>query len=51
MCSEGKPMIGPVIIEKAESFYDEMKVSDKCTFCEVSNEKFPLRTLGSVHAV
>jgi hypothetical protein len=32
MCSKGEPVIGPVIIEKAESSYDEMKVTDKCTF-------------------
>ena len=32
--SEGRPMPGPMVIEKAESFYDEMKITDKCTFCE-----------------
>lgn len=36
MCSEGKPMIGPMIpvTEKANSFYeyDEMKISGMCTF-------------------
>jgi hypothetical protein len=30
MCFKGKP----VIIEKAKSFYNEMKISDKCTFSE-----------------
>jgi hypothetical protein len=32
MCSEGKPMTGHMIIEKAESFYDEMKITDKFAF-------------------
>jgi hypothetical protein len=31
---EDKPVTGPVIIEKAESFYDEMYVTDKCTYSE-----------------
>jgi len=34
MRSEGKPVTGPMIIEKAKSLYDEMKVSEKCTFSE-----------------
>jgi hypothetical protein len=34
MCSKGKPMSGTVIIEKGESFYDETKITDKCTFSE-----------------
>jgi hypothetical protein len=34
MRSEGKPVTGPMIIEKAKSFYDEMKITDKCTFSE-----------------
>jgi hypothetical protein len=34
MCSEGKPMTGPMIIEKAEHFYDEMEIIDKCVFSE-----------------
>jgi len=25
-------MTGPTIIEKAKSFYDKMKITDKCTF-------------------
>jgi hypothetical protein len=32
MCSKGEPVIGPMIIVKAKSFYDEMKVTDKCAF-------------------
>ena len=28
--SEGKPMTGPMIVEKAKSFYDCMKITDKC---------------------
>jgi hypothetical protein len=31
--SEGITMPGPIIIEKAKSFYNEMKIND-CTFCE-----------------
>jgi hypothetical protein len=34
MRSEGKPVTGPVIVEKTKSFYDEMKITDKCTFYE-----------------
>jgi hypothetical protein len=30
--SKGKAMTGHIIIEEAESFYDEMKITDKCTF-------------------
>ena len=26
MCSEGKPMTGPMIIEEAKSLYDEMQM-------------------------
>jgi hypothetical protein len=29
MHPKGKPVFQPVIIEKAESFYDEMKTADK----------------------
>jgi len=32
--SEGKPMTGPTIIEKAKSFYDKTKITDMCTFSE-----------------
>jgi len=32
MCSEGKPMTGPMIIEKANVFYDQIKITDKCMF-------------------
>lgn len=31
MCSEGKPVTGPLIIEKLTSFYDNKKVPNKCT--------------------
>jgi len=30
--SEGKIVTGPMITEEAESFYDEMKITDKYTF-------------------
>jgi hypothetical protein len=28
MHSEGKPVTGPMVIEKAKSFYNEMKIPD-----------------------
>jgi hypothetical protein len=31
MCFEKKSVMGLVIVEKAKSFYDEMKLTDKCT--------------------
>jgi len=31
MCSEGKPVAGPMIIEKANAFYDQIKITDKCS--------------------
>ena len=39
MHPKGKPVFQPVIIEKAESFYDEMKTADKWTFR--TNKKLP----------
>jgi len=41
--SEQKPMAEPMIIEKAKYFYDEMKITDKCTFsgCWLQNFKEP----------
>jgi hypothetical protein len=32
ICYEGEPMTGAMIIEKAMSFSDEIKTTDKCTF-------------------
>jgi hypothetical protein len=32
--SKEKPMITPMIIQKAKSFYDKMKITDKCTLSE-----------------
>jgi hypothetical protein len=34
LCCEGKPVTGHMIIETAKSFYDEVKITDKCTFSE-----------------
>ena len=34
MHSEGKQVTGPEIVEKTKSFYDELKITDKCTFYE-----------------
>jgi hypothetical protein len=36
MHSEGKLMIGLMVIEEAKSFYDEIEVIDKCIFSEGS---------------
>jgi hypothetical protein len=45
MLSEGKPETVPImVIEKAKYFYDEMKRSDKCTFCEDSKKKLLVET-------
>jgi hypothetical protein len=41
MQSEGKPVTGPMIIQKAKSFYNEMKITDKCTYLESSNKNLP----------
>jgi hypothetical protein len=41
---KGKLMTEPVVIEKTESLYDEMKVADKCTFSGGINKKCPVRT-------
>jgi hypothetical protein len=30
--AEGKPTNGPVVIDKAKCFYDEMKITNKCAF-------------------
>jgi hypothetical protein len=44
MHSEGNLVNGPRIIEKAKSFYEEMNITDMCTFSEGSNKKLPVRT-------
>jgi hypothetical protein len=44
MCSEGKPVTGPKVTEKAKSFYDEIKITERYTFCEGSNKRLPVRT-------
>jgi len=41
--SKGKLVTAPMTIE-AESFYDEIKKSDKCKFSEGSHKKLPVRT-------
>jgi hypothetical protein len=33
MRSKGKPTTGPIVMEKVKCFYDEIKVTDKCKFC------------------
>ena len=50
MCSKGKPVTGSMIIEKAMSFYYEVKKTHKCTFSDgwqSSNKKLPARNLIS----
>jgi len=32
-----------MITEKYKYFYDEVKITDKCTFSEGSNKKLPVR--------
>jgi hypothetical protein len=43
--SEGKSMTGIMIIEKAKSVYEEIKITDKY---RSSNEKLPVRTDVSI---
>jgi hypothetical protein len=38
MCCKGKPAMKPTT-KKAMSSYGEMKITDKCTFCESTNKK------------
>jgi hypothetical protein len=40
MHSKGKPVTGPMIIEKAKSLCDEMKITDKCTFSDGNNNNY-----------
>jgi len=44
VCSKGKPVIGPVIVKKSKSFYEEMELTDKYTFPKGSNKILTLRT-------
>jgi hypothetical protein len=36
-------MTGPIINESTKSFYDEMKITDNCTFSDFSNKHLPTR--------
>jgi len=40
MHSKGTPVTGPIMFEKARSFYDKImsKITDKCTFFESSKK-------------
>jgi len=40
MCSNGKPMTGPMTIEKSKLFYGEMKIKDKGTFSQGSSKNY-----------
>jgi hypothetical protein len=40
MCSNGKRMTGPTIIENSKPFYDEVKIKDKGTFSQGSNKNY-----------
>jgi hypothetical protein len=42
LCFEGNPMTGPMIIGNTKSFYDQIKITDRLTFCEGSNKKLPV---------
>jgi hypothetical protein len=44
MYSEGKLVSGPMIIEKANYFYDEIKITGNCIFSEGCNKKLCVRT-------
>ena len=44
MCSKGKPVTRQMMIEKAKSFYDEVRKTDKWTFSESRSKKSPVRT-------
>jgi hypothetical protein len=49
MHSPGKAVNGPKIIEKLNLFYDEMKITDKCTFPDGllwGNKKITCKNLG-----
>ena len=48
MCSEGKPMTGPMVIENAKCSYDEMKITDKCASSDGWLQNF--KELRSVYA-
>jgi hypothetical protein len=37
---KGIPMTGPMVIKGAESFYDEVEITDKCAFCEGEQQNF-----------
>jgi hypothetical protein len=50
MCLEWKCVTGTKI-ETAECFYDEMKMTDKCTFSEGSNKKITCKNLVSIGTV
>jgi hypothetical protein len=41
-------MTRPMIIENPKSFYDEIQISDKCTFSEGSNKNY-VQELRSVY--
>jgi hypothetical protein len=40
MCSNGKPMTGPMIIEKSKLFCGEIKIKDKGTFSQGSSKNY-----------
>jgi hypothetical protein len=44
MHSKGNPINGSMIIQKAKPVYDEMKITDKCTFSVGLAVKFHVST-------
>jgi hypothetical protein len=51
MVFKGKPMTGPIIIEKAKSFSEEVKITDKYTSSDGCNKRLLLRTYVSIGTV
>ena len=48
MHSKGRSMTGTVVIERAKYLYDEMKITDRCTFSQGSNEKLPCKKFDNL---
>jgi hypothetical protein len=51
MHSEGKPITLPAITKTVRSYYDEMKITDKCTFSEGTNKEPSVRRYVSTNTV
>jgi hypothetical protein len=54
--SAGKSMTGHMIFEKAKYFYDEMKITDRCTFSKgwlqtLKDPQLHVKTYGGISLV